>query len=327
MTATMTQALEANRQVAFFTSSNFGPAHKKGHYYAKDDGTRAYRMEGVPVFRSGEFRDSMGKLHLFDTIHMQMLANNFSLLHQGAFPDPQVRCNHPGLFSGGGLDQVIGYVDNLTTLDHTSSVDGETYTYLLADFDVLDEDAATKIDSTLWRHRSAEIGFYETNNGMEFWPVLVGFAYVDIPAVEGLNGFSKFANALPGVGETFVAVAGDKEDDPVVVDNNKDGQQGSSQHSSGATGAPAAPPAVGAPPAVAPAPHVFKIGGKDTTDFAAVQAHIASLEASNTELTQFQNETKSAGRNAFVDSLGAGDKPKIFASQAAGLKPARQHHD
>lgn len=314
-TATLPE--RANQQVAFFTSDTFGPAHKKGHWYAKDDGTQAYRMERVAIFRSGEFRDSRGEQHQFDTVHMQMISSNFNLLRNGGhFPDPPIRCNHPGLFSGGGLDQVVGYVDTLVTEDITSPIDGETYTYVLASFDVLDEDAAKKIDSGLWRHRSAEIGWYETNQGMEFWPVLVGFAYVDIPAVEGLNGsFSKYANALPGVGERFVAVAGDKEDGLVADDNNTGGQgQGTSTHS-----APAAPAAPAAPPA-APAPHVFKIGGKDSSDFAAVQAYIASLESQNSELQQFQAETREAGRNSFIDGLAAGPAPKIFASQVAGFK-------
>ena len=307
---------KANQQVAFFTTQSFGPTPKKGHWYAKDDGTKAYRLERVPIFRSGEFRDSMGYDHLYESIHMQMIASNFSLLRSsGSFPDPPIRCNHPGLFSGGGLDQVIGYVDNLIAEEAVSPVDGQTYTYVMADYDVLDEEAANKIASGLWRHRSAEIGWYETNSKSEFWPVLVGFAYVDIPAVEGLN-FSKYANGLPGIGTEYVAVSADnKEEGQVADDNTNPGGQANHGAPNGQTNPPTPPP----PVVGTPAPHVFKIAGSDSSDFAAVQAHILKIEGENAEHARFQAETVEAGRIAFIKSLSEGDSPKIFAAQVAGL--------
>lgn len=316
----------ASTQLVFFTGANFAPEPKKGHWYAKADGTQAYRMEHVAIFRSGEFRDSMGYDHLYEDLHMQMIASNFSLLRgQGALPDPPIRCDHPSLFGGGILKNVIGYVDNLVAEKATSPVDGTEYTYIFADYDILDPEAAQKVASGLWRHRSAEIGWYETNAKAEFWPVLVGFAYVDIPAVEGLN-FSKYANALPGAGQNYVAVAADNKEDGLVAED-KNAQTGTTPPPpSGQAAPPPPPPPAGdtAPPAsttgnVQPTAthstgaqtHSFSIRGQATTDFAAVQAHV-------TELEQFEAETLKTGREAFVDGLASTNK--IFAGQVDSLK-------
>lgn len=308
----MTATLLAKQQVAFFTSQDFS-AVKKGHWYAKADGTQAYRLERVAIFRSGTFRDSEGWEHTYDPFHMAQMVNNFSYLRQGGeFPDPPIRCDHPGIFDGGYLKNVVGYVDSLQAVEATSPVDGKSYTYLLADYDILDVEAAKKIDSGLWRHRSAEVGFFETNDGGEFYPVLLGFAYVDIPAVQGLNGsFSKFAKNLTGVGEKFSAVGVDIKEEPNVANENP--------QTPSVPAAPAAPTAPTPPAAApAPAPFVFSIAGRQSTDFAAVQAHIAAVETENEELKNFQSETVKAGRESFISSLAADNK--ILASQVPGLQ-------
>jgi hypothetical protein len=58
---------------------------------------------------------------------------------------------------------------------------------------------------------------------------------------------------------------------------------------------------------------LFRIRGADTQDYAAVQAHISSLE-------QFQAETILTGRKSFVAGLAEGKTPKIMASQVPSLQ-------
>jgi hypothetical protein len=168
--------------------------------------------------------------------------------------------------------------------------DGETYHYLLADYDILDEDAAENIDSGLWRNRSAEIGTYFTNAKAEHWPAYLGVAYVDIPAVEGLN-FS--ASAGPGAQAPRVYVMFDSKEKNVGV-TPPAAPQGSAPET-----APAA--AQHAAPAAPAQPFTFSVNGSPTSDFAAVQAHITALES-------FRSETTTANRHSYVEALAHGNK-------------------
>lgn len=301
-----TLAPEARRTVSLFFSGSLGLGDYSPKFAKKKDdkGADILVVEGQPIFRSGTFRDSMGFSHTWEDLHMaQMVSNNELLKSRNYFPDPPVRKGH-GAFLGDPIDTLVGYIRALRTEKFTSPVDGKDYTYILSDYEVLDPEAQQKIQSGLWRHRSAEVGFYLNNDDAEFWPVMMGFAFVDIPAVEGLN-FSKF----PGVGQTR-SVMFDKEA-PVAAPAD-------TTQSNGSPGAPApaapaapanhqAPPAApAAPPAAPPATHTFTVAGTPTTDFAAVQAHISGLE-------QFQRETMEAGRKAFVSGLAS--KTLILASQ------------
>ena len=63
-----------------------------------------------------------------------------------------------------------------------------------------------------------------------------------------------------------------------------------------------------APTPPAPQPFAFSINGSQTTDFAAVQAHIASLETLNTELAKFRTDTLEAQRVEFVKGLATANK-------------------
>jgi hypothetical protein len=178
----------------FASNGNFGAPRKMFRRTFERGGKEvtSLRLEGVPVFRSGTFRDSWGEQTTWEQMHMAQMVANFNFLrNQQIFADVPVRKGH-GSFLGDPMDSLIGYMDGMSNQDLVSKVDGVTYNYLLADYDILDPEAMDKIESGLWRNRSAEIGTFVTNNEAAYTPTFMGFAYVDIPAVEGLNGlFSK----------------------------------------------------------------------------------------------------------------------------------------
>ena len=151
-------------------------------------------LENVAVFRSGTFRNSWGEQTTWTDFLIQSMVSNFEFLRQTkVFEDVPVRVSHPEPWFRNSTDEVVGYVTALRAekLPHPGS--GEEFSYLLANYEILDEAAAAKIEKRLYRNRSAEVGLYADNNDSEYFPVLTGFAYVDIPAVEGLN-FGKRTN-------------------------------------------------------------------------------------------------------------------------------------
>jgi hypothetical protein len=312
--------------------------------YKKTDGTTGSKLslEDVPVFRSGTFRDSQGYQHTYDPFHMSQMVSNYDLLKsQNILPDVPVRDGHPGFLLSGmeGNGKVVGWHTGLRTEERVSPVDGEKYTYLLANFDILDEQGQTNVENGLWRNRSSEVGTYISNSEAEFFPVYAGFAYVDIPAVEGLNGFSK---TNPGLGTTFSLMMESEEEAPVGVQ----------KHSAAAAEPPVEEPVEGdlagtggdpvveepvveepvvEPPVEEPVVEpvveepvveeggdfskggtpTFQVFGQPTTDFASVQAHILTLEG-------FAQETSDTNRKAFVKGL-VSDK-KITGAQQSTLE-------
>jgi hypothetical protein len=289
-----------------FSGENFLRVFQPVFKHAKAGTAPVLSVTGLPVFRSGTFRDSMGWENTWEDIHMHQIVANFDVLrNSGTFADVPVRAGHPEIF-GNPLKDLIGYFTGLRAASAVNPVDGVTYTYLLADLDILDVTAQTNIENGLWRNRSSEIGFYSANNGAEYWPVMAGVAYVDIPAVEGLN-FSKF----PGVGTQFSIISDDgiKEVGPVGDDKDNQGTVVPAQNH----GAPPVQPA----PAPAPTLFQFNLAGQPTTDYAAVQTHITELEKTNGELATFATETKKAGRVDFVKGLVRDNK--ILAAQEPAL--------
>lgn len=258
-------------------------------------------IEDVPVFRSGTFRDSMGFEHTWESMHMDQMVSHFDLLkNRGIFADVPIRKGHGALF-GDPIDGVIGWHSSLRVEKRSNPVDGKEYDYLLANYEILDPDAINKISSGLWRNLSAEVGPFLSNDNAEFWPVYQGVAYVDIPAVEGLKQFSK----NPGVGTKFsIFMLGNEKEAPVGTENDN-GQQGT-------TPPPAQMPQFDAAQ-FARANFQFTIGGRQTQDFAAVQAHITGLETA-------QAEVKNSNRSAFIKGLADGAAPKILASQIEGIE-------
>jgi hypothetical protein len=297
-------APDARRNVALFSLAENQPSKpkfrfEKRKFEGKTEESDVLIIEDLPVFRSGTFRDSMGYQHTWESIHMSQMVAHFDLLRsRGILLDVPTRRGHPSFLTN-SLDEVIGYHTGLRVETRTSPVDGEDYEYLLATFEVMDPDAITKISSGLWRNVSAEVGGFLSNNETEFWPVYQGVAYVDIPAVEGLRSF----NNHNGVGKTFSLMLDTDKEAPVAGENDKNGT---------GSGTPA--------PQVDVAYHTrasftFSIGGKQTNDFAAVQAHITSIEAQNSTLVAAQAEAKTANRKAFIKGLAEGPTPKILAAQ------------
>ena len=249
-----------------------------------ESGGEALVLYGVPVFRSGTFRDSMGDENTWTDTHIAEMVSHFQQLSSsGAFDRVPVRCDHYSIFSG-GLSNVIGYHDNLRAEKHVSPVDNVEYTYLVADLYILREDAKANIASGLWTKRSAEIGAYRTNDNTQFWPTLTGTAFVDIPAVEGLS-FSQQVNT----DHRTVVIPEGTMPQPASNDNQN--------HDQGA-GAPATK---------------FRIGDTETSDFAAVQAHIDAQAAELATLREFQTSTVKNERTGFVEALA--DANKILATQ------------
>lgn len=256
-----------------------------------DDGTGF--VKGVRIFKAGTFRDSMGVQDTWTTEHLVAIVAHFNMFRDnGLFAQVPVRRDHSM-----SIDKVIGYFQD-------ARVEGS---FLVADLEITEPDAMDKFGRGTFRNRSSEIGFYRTNNEELYWPVLLGVAFVDIPAVEGLD-FGKNAEGKPD--KIFTYVSQNSLEESAVADQPSPTQQ---------------PPA----PAAAPAPHQFTVAGKAVTDVAQVQEYINGLEAaaavSATEVTtlrKFRDETMAEGRKAFCDQLATDGK--ILAAMLPGLIPLAQ---
>lgn len=297
-------------------SSGLGLVETKlpGSRYERFDletGAQGLRLFDVPVFRSGEFSDSMGDVRVWSDLDIHQMANNFSMLSGAGILDRiPVRCDHFSIFSGGLAGQ-IGYHENVRAENHSSPVDGVEYTYLMADMVILRPDAIDSILTGLWSSRSAEIGPYSTNfsNGesRRYEPVLLGTAFVDIPAVEGLTFAKKEATASAGASPTVIleesmGATGSKTPATNAAESKSEG--GATQHS-----------------AAARPSFEFRIGDDTTSDFAAVQRHVDAqaqrLEAQDAELKglrEFQASALTKERTDYVEGLK--EKNIITAPQA-----------
>lgn len=261
-------------------------------------GRKVLSMENVAVFRSGTFRDSIGRQATYEPADIQAFVSNFNNLKAtGVFPNVPVRKGHPQ-FGVSSMDTLIGHLVNLRAEEKQSSISKQTFTVLFADYEILDPNAQEAIDSGLWLDRSSEVGVYTDNNDVDHAPVFMGFAYVDIPAVERLNEFSK-----NGVGPDRLAFSYITEEIEM----------------SASTVQVATPPAPTAPaqaPAPVPAaPVEFSIGGAATTDYAAVQNYITALEKKNADYAAAEATRIEKEREDFVKGLATGDAPKLAATQ------------
>lgn len=258
--------------------------------YFERDGAQVLELDNVAVFRSGTFRDSMGYQHTYSEFHIEQFVVNFNHLKtSGILPDVPVRKGHPS-FAQSSMDGLIGYFSSLRAEKRTSTSDGKEYTYLVGKYEILDKGAQEKIDSGLWRNRSAEVGVYVDNNEAKYAPTFMGVAYVDIPAVEGLNGFTK---SLPSGNTSYMM---EEEMSGLIT-----------------------PPAPGTQ-TEAPTPFAFNIGGSATSDYAAVQAYVSGLEAKvagfeqkMAQHAQAEKDREEAERTAFVNQLQADGK--VLATQ------------
>lgn len=141
-------------------------------------------IKGIEIFKAGTFKGIEFKVSALD----KMVANFHFLKDGDIFPNVPMRADHAGwLGEVGVIDRVGGYVSDLRRVG----------TKLVADVRTTSEDMLNNITSGKYISRSAEIGGYKDNNGNIYEPILYGFAWVDIPAVEGLSpkfSFSKDKN-------------------------------------------------------------------------------------------------------------------------------------
>ena len=276
----------------------------------KDDGILI--ITDLPVFRSGTFRNSWGEQSTWADEDIETMVNNYHTLKDARlFEDVPIRDGHPGIFSSGGT--VVGWHTDLHAKVLRSHTD-DKFNYLLADVEITEPDAAGKVERRTWRNRSSEIGKYRTNQDIEYSPVYMGFAYVDIPAVEGLNAAHN-KNFSRESGNKLFFMAGK---DFSVPDDDKSKVE--TPPAPVPAVVPVATPPAPVAPAVVPVQRTdadFKINGSSTVDYTAVQRHIDTLEG-------FQKETKEQARKDFVASLAADNKilaneETIKASEAFAL--------
>lgn len=224
-------------------------------------------IKDYTIFKAGTFRDSMGIQRTWDVEHLFQMVSNFTALRtRDIFPNVPVRTDHSI-----SVKDIVGYVTALR-------VDGNL---LKADYEITEPDAFDKLNRGTYRSRSVEVGMFETNDEQFYWPVVHGFAYVDIPAVEGLHRGSNTISCFSAVDTKETNVP-----DPVTDPPEKPSDTGARR----------------------PEPVLFRVNGQTTTDQSVVQAHIDELENEKKVLEAFRVETTNSSRKAFIDSLASSNR-------------------
>lgn len=162
-------------------------------------------VTGLRIFRAGTFADSTGKRSRYTRADLDKMVENFDKLTTGGiFPHVPVREDHTR-----SIASVIGYFTALRR-------DGN---FLVADIEFTEPPAVQKYANKTYRARSAEVGDYIDNDGTSYNPCILGVAFCDIPAVEGLYASqiqtyaaSPAASAAPGVGKPTGANAKSGQD-------------------------------------------------------------------------------------------------------------------
>jgi hypothetical protein len=300
-----TATLPGVRAVFFYLPDFMGFEPPK--MYRKDDSDKDSPLviEGMPVFRSGTFRDSWGEQHTWGERDIDDMVSNYARLRDDHLvPYVPVRDGHGGLFSGRG--EVVGWHTDLSAEMRKAPHDKTEYNYLLANYEVTEPEAAGKVKRGTWRNRSAEIGRYTTNADQEIWPAYMGVAYVDLPAVEGLEGFS---SSDPRV-YVFMSERGIPVGSPTPPVTPPVPAPTPASLAPNPAPVQPAPPALPVPVAQ---PFAFNINGQVITDPAAVQARLSAYETAQREATE-------ANRREFVASLASPGKNKITAPQIASIE-------
>lgn len=306
----------ARRASTVFASGPISMGPRPNHY-RRGDGTLV--VEGQPVFRTGTFRDSMGRQGTWEPLHIdQMVAHYEMLKNRNILADVPVRDGHPGFLISGqeGSGKVVGWHTSLEA--KAVETDGKKITYLVASYVLTEPEAAEKYERGTYRNRSSEVGTYITNDEAEFWPVYMGVAFVDLPAVEGLNNVEFSKSGASDYAERDVVFLFDRESPLSTPVNQPSGGTQNSQppqqpQIQPQLGAPILPPALHTQAPVqpqAPAVQAFMINGQSITDVGQVQAHITTLET-------FRNETLEAARVQFVTSLV--ESNRLLASQQESM--------
>lgn len=281
----------------------------------RETDTGSHIIEGIRIFKAGTFADSMGIVREWTTEHLDQMVLHFTLLRDGGyFPNVPVREDHS--FS---VRDVCGYIVNVYR-------DASDANYLAADLEITEPDAFDKWQRGTYRSRSIELGMYETNgeSPMAYFPVIMGLAFVDIPAVEGLHG--RRPGGLPQ----------DFGTNPKENDVNEQEFLAACAYAAWVQSAEYAQKLADWEAAVSyaaalnahqeqaaalgiatsehgrvPQAVTFSINGTPTTDGTVVQSHITSLET-------FRQESINSARHGFVDGLAS--HGKIGQPQVESLK-------
>jgi hypothetical protein len=259
-------------------------------------------VRGMKVFRVGTHTDSLGRKRNWTAEDLTETVKNFNALVASALPDVPVRLDHTQ-----SIKDVVGYFKAM-------SFDG---TFLLADVEFTEPDALAKWQRRTFRSKSIEIGTYESGDGTRYSPVALGLAFVDIPAVEGLFRHPSAPQGAPANGDKSPAADPPATHQGATMTKPNENEPG---------GTPPTPPAPATHQAPALPLQVFRVGGQEVSDFAAVQAHISRLETENTALETFRAETIESGRMDFVKGLQdakkiAGPQVEQFQTLAKTMSP------
>ena len=258
-------------------------------------------VRGLKVFRVGAFRNSRGQRNEWTAERLQRAVDNFNALRRNrVFPDVPVRLDHTS-----SMRDVVGYF-------HELHFDGQ---FLLADILFTKRSAYDEYNAGHLRNVSLEIGQYETNDEVLYDDVVQGLAFVDIPAVEGLH------QRHPG--DETMTVAEKEETKPVTPKKDETTPVATPEPTTPETptedpdddddddDAEAKTPKAKVGAHRRSAPQTFRINGAETSDAAAAQAHIDSLE-------QFRSDMRSTLRDSFVDDLAK--QNKILGPQVEQFK-------
>lgn len=289
-----------------------------------DKGTHI--IEGLRIFKAATFADSMGIVRTWEESHLEQMAFHFRLLRDaGTFPNVPVRVDHS--FSA---QNVIGYLVDVYR-------DRQDPMFLSADIEITEPDAYEKWERGTYRSRSLEVGMYETNDEAAYWPVVMGLAFVDIPAVEGLHAKGRTAPPNPsedGKGRANFNFSQTLKDDDKETKVDEEEFLAACAYAAWVEAAEYAQRADdwirAADYAAALDAHqeqaqalgltanhgrlpaaTFRVGGQEVSDTAQVQQHITALET-------FQSETISTGRSDFVNDLASDGR--IAATQVDSMQ-------
>ena len=277
----------APSETAYFAAPGLMSSHK---WERTNDG--GGKLTNLHVFKTGTFRDSRGRSHTYTQADLQEMANNFSELGKSTLPNVPLRVDH-----NRSASTVVGWFSAVRA-------DGDN---LFVDLEVTEPDAADKWERKTYRSRSLEVGAYMTNDDELFHNVVQGLAFVDLPAVEGLFSLSK--EPVMTEAEFLAACEYAAWVEAATY----------AQYAADVDWAVAAGYAQGETDVTASfskdedlkPPHAFSLNGVEQMNYAAVQAHISSLEA-------FRAESLAAHRIGFIDTIVA--EGKVAAPQADSLK-------
>jgi len=256
----------------------------------------------VKVFKIGTFTDSYGRTKEWTGEDLDTAASNFKELRDlNILPNVPVRKDHST-----SIKDVVAYFTDVRR-------DGN---FLLADWEWVSEEAKHAWDRKQLRNRSIEIGKYTTNSGEEFNPTVVGLAFVDLPAVEGLYRIAEHGENMTTENQTPEEIAAEEaateaaaaealrlaEEAAAKVQADADtaakaeleAAADEAQRLANEAATAAGRELVGAHRSHQP--FAFRINDSDVSDHARVQNHIVELET-------FRTETIQGARTGFVDGL------------------------